>query len=417
MPDRLATTAKLTRSALLLLLVSVTPAALAIEYVYEVRYSVSVKADEAWVDVQLDLDQPRDIVRELRFRVDDERYRGFEGNGTITTKGRYVRWTPTQTGGQIRWQVNVESRRGNGAFDGLMTPDWAVFRGDDLVPPVFTRSLKGGRAQARLVFDLPRDWSVITPYERNDKGEFLVVHEDRNFDRPVGWMAIGKLGVRWATVADTQVAVAGPIGQGLRRQDILAFLRWTVPTLKDIFDTTPDRLLIVGAGDPMWRGGLSGPSSLYLHADRPLISENGTSTLLHELVHVASSIRAEPGADWIVEGLAEFYALEILVRSGTTSPRRHRMSVEDVAEWGKMADDLFVSDASAEVTARAVVILQAVDEEIRTGSKATHSLDDVVRALSREGAVSYDRFRELADEYAGRTVKVLKPSRLPGDPE
>lgn len=38
-------------------------------------------------------------------------------------------------------------------------------------------------------------------------------------------------------------------------------------------------------------------------------------------------------ATWNVEGLAEFYALEILVRWGTTSPRRHPASLEDVARW------------------------------------------------------------------------------------
>ncbi len=401
---------------LLPVLLVLSRAAFGIEYVYEVRYKAEVQAGKEWVNMSLKLSQPRDIVRELRFRLDDDRYRDFEGSGLIETNGRYVRWTPAETGGELNWQVNLNSRRTNGAYDGMLTSDWAIFRGDDLVPPVFTRSLKGGRASARLKFDLPAGWSSITPYERTDRGEYVVTHEDRNFDRPTGWMAVGDLGVRWATIADTQVAVAGPVGQGLRRQDILAFLRWTVPTLKDIFTSTPDRLLVVGAGDPMWRGGLSGPASLYIHADRPLISENGTSTLLHELVHVATGVRAKPGADWIVEGLAEYYALEILVRSGTTSPRRHRLSVEDVAEWGKSADDLFVSEASAEVTARAVVILRAVDEEIRSASGGAHSLDDLAREIVAEGSVSYESFREHANRLAGRTVKMLKPSRLPGDP-
>jgi hypothetical protein len=62
----------------------------------------------------------------------------------------------------------------------------------------------------------------------------------------------------------------------------------------------------------MWRGGLPGPASLYLHADRPLISGNSTSTLLHELVHVAQSYRAAKDEDWIVEGIAEYDTLERL---------------------------------------------------------------------------------------------------------
>ena len=69
----------------------------------------------------------------------------------------------------------------------------------------------------------------------------------------------------------------------------------------------------------MWRGALSAPQSLYVHAERPLLSGNATSTLLHEIVHIGLGLADERGADWIVEGLAEYYSLEVLRRSGTIS--------------------------------------------------------------------------------------------------
>lgn len=405
------------RAGVALCLVLLSTPLLAVERVYEVLYEARIVPESKRAEMTLTLSQPRDFVRELRFRIEPDRYGDFEGDGTIEADEGYVRWTPPATGGKLRWNTRLNSRRGNGAYDGMITPEWAVFRGDDLVPPAYTRSLKGARSLARLRFKLPDDWSSVTAYRQADDGDYLVVHEDRNFDRPTGWMALGEIGVRWATISDTRVAVAGPVGHQVRRQDILAFLRWTLPTVKDIFPNLGRRLLVVGAGDPMWRGGLSGPSSLYIHADRPLISENGTSTLLHELVHVATGLRAEPGADWIVEGLSEYYALEVLVRSGTTSPRRHRKSVESVAEWAKLADDLFVDTARAEVTARAVLVMRAVDEKIRAGSDGARSLDDLARVLVAEGEVSYERFRQLAGEMAGKPVKALKPSRLPGSPE
>ena len=403
--------------SLALILLATAQAANAVERIYEVLYEADIDPARQQAVMTLSLNQPNDFVRELRFRIDPERYADFDGEGELEVDGEYVLWSPPVTGGKIRWTVSLVSRRGNGSYDGLITPEWAVFRGDDLVPPVFTRSLKGARSSARLRFKLPEGWSSITPYRKTDSGEYLITNQQRNFDRPTGWMALGRLGVRWATIADIQVGVAGPVGQDLRRQDLLALMRWTLPTLVSIFPNLGDRLLIVGAGDPMWRGGLSGPSSLFIHADRPLISENGTSTLLHELVHVATSLRAAPGADWIVEGLAEYYALEVLVRSGTTSPRRHRVSLEDVSEWGDSAEDLFVESAQGEVTARAVVIMGRVDEEIRKGSDGRRSLDDVARALSKQGQVSFDSFRTLADEMAGGPVKALNPKRLPGEPQ
>ena len=39
--------------------------------------------------------------------------------------------------------------------------------------------------------------------------------------------------------------------------------------------------------------------------------------LLHEVMHAMLGIHATSGDDWIVEGLAEFYSLELLRLSGT----------------------------------------------------------------------------------------------------
>ena len=115
------------------------------------------------------------------------------------------------------------------------------------------------------------------------------------------------------------VTFASPAGQETRDRDRRALLRWALPVLNEILGTASRRWLVVSADDPMWRGGLSGPDSLYLHADRPLIAPDDTSPLLHEIVHVAMGAQAGPESDWIVEGLAELYSLELLRRAGALS--------------------------------------------------------------------------------------------------
>src|SRR3546814_10217934 len=83
----------------------------------------------------------------------------------------------------------------------------------------------------------------------------------------------------------------------------------------------------------MWRGGLSGPNSLYMHADRPIVSENGTSSLVHELVHVFSRIKDSDRSDWITEGLAEYYAIELVRRAGGMSEDRYQAVREHLTKW------------------------------------------------------------------------------------
>ena len=231
--------------------------ALATQRTYDVLYKVRVVPERHGAEVTMILRQPQPYAREFSFSVDPARQTGFAGDGTVTADGEHVSWVPPPHGGKLAWFASMDSARGNGAYDGIVQADWAVFRGDDLVPGAALRKLKGAQSHSRLQLDLPAHWSAATPYARGDDGIYEIVHPDRGFDRPTGWMAFGRLGVLWDTVADTRLAVAGPVGTGLRHQDILAFLHWTVPATRAVFPSFPPRLLVVGAGDPMWRGGLS----------------------------------------------------------------------------------------------------------------------------------------------------------------
>jgi len=84
------------------------------------------------------------------------------------------------------------------------------------------------------------------------------------------------------------------------------------------------------------------------------LSENGSSTLVHELVHVATRLEAEKGGDWIVEGIAEYYSLKLMWRSGTLTDSRYKAMFDKYEEWAKQAGRLDVDVARGPVTARAV---------------------------------------------------------------
>jgi hypothetical protein len=197
--------------------------------------------------------------------------------------------------------------------------------------------------------------------------------------------------------------------------DILAFLNWTLPELARILPEPPPRLTVVSAGEPMWRGGLSAPQSMFLHAGRPLISENGTSTVLHEVMHVALGTSAERGYDWIVEGFAEYYSLELLRRSGGITLPRYRAAIEQLREWSASAQSLCGRSSTGPETALAVLVLQALDEEIDDATKGARDLDDVLRAMLETG----DKFtlaglREVAAGLIGQKPDALRNARLPG---
>ena len=382
---------------------------------FDVEYEVRLLPTEGVARVAIHLTDVSNQVGTITFSIDRERQREFQGDGVITVsaEGDRVAWRPHDGGGTLRYVVRINHLRDEKSYDARFAPDWAIFRGDDLVPPARLRAEKGSHSRAHLALRLPKGWRAVLPYPRTGDGVFEIAHPHRRFDRPTGWIALGRLGALRERVAGPPLAVAGPTDQRVRRLDLLALLRWTLPTLREITGGLPERLLVVSAGDPMWRGGLSGPNSVFVHASLPLISRDGTSPLLHELMHATLGISPGPGGDWIVEGLAESYSLELLVRSRTLSKKRYQKVLAQLAVRGREAPRLEVERSSGATTARAVTVLHALDREIRDGSKGARSLDDVVRILFQQnGEVTSQRLRQMAEDLSGRDLSAFFKRQL-----
>jgi len=165
----------------------------------------------------------------------------------------------------------------------------------------------------------------------------------------------------------------------------------------------------------MWRGALSAPASLFIQAERPLISENATSTLLHEVMHVTTGMRSETGYDWIVEGIAEYYSLELLRRSDSISEKRYKNARRSQREWAQQADTLCGPSSSGATTALAVTTLAALDRELRNNSGGELSLDDVTSELLATGeALNLERLRSAAKRIGGGNIETLHTDKLPG---
>lgn len=381
---------------------------------YQMEYVVrpDPEAGGAWVELQLS--QPSHLLREVNMRAPSGRISQSGGDGDIVVADDRLIWNPPAKGGSLRWFALIDHRRNEGGFDAHITTDWAIFRAEDVIPQAATRTLRGAKSETTLSFDLPSGWSSLTEYYGRDHS-YPIRNTNRRFDRPAGWIILGDIGVRYDRIAGLRVNVAAPTDQGMRRIDILALLNWTLPEVLRMFPDFPNRLTIVGAGDPMWRGGLSGPRSLFIHTDRPLISENATSTLLHEVMHVALGGNAEDGMDWLVEGLAEFYTLTILHRSGSISDRRFAAAMRKQKEWGSSAGSLCESTSSGAITARAVTVLSELDSEIRALSDGRNSLDDVTPELAAlEESITLDDFAAIVRQFTGTDAASLSAGNLPG---
>lgn len=387
----------------------------------------------AWAAKRVDLDYqvrflPQSDQAEVVLTVEDGKaihgfeadlgirgaYSDFQADGQWQQiDPRHGRWQPPAGKARLSYRVKISHARGNDRFDARITPNWALLRGDDLVPAVEVRLDERVELVARMTVELPEGWKTVeTGWPRIGKNRFRIDDPERVFDRPTGWMLAGHLGSRRAKLGNTDVTVSAPVGEGMRRMDVLTLLTFVWPQVQAVFPRDPAKLLIVGAGDPMWRGGLSAPNSLFLHAGRPLVSENGTSSLLHELVHVFSRIHDTDASDWVSEGLAEYYAIELMRRAGGLSEDRYHRIRADLRQWSKGVKSLRGERSSGPVTARAVLLLQDLDKEIRTRSQQRYSLDDLARGLMRLDRVSTADLVQVSESLMGGASEVLDTALL-----
>lgn len=378
----------------------------------DLDYRVRFLPDSDQAEVSLDLEKGQ-AVRELDFNLGaDGRYSDFKADGDwqVEKRGEVERgtWSPAQGKATLSYRVRINHQRDSGSYDARMTEDWALLRGDDLVPAARLTLREGMELVSRLQFDLPDGWkSVETGWPRVGTHRFRIDNPSRHFDRPTGWILAGKIGTRRARLGMTEVTVAAPLGESMRRMDMLTVLTFVWPQAQAIFQRDPAKVLVVGAGEPMWRGGLSGPHSLFMHADRPVVSENGTSSLLHELVHVLGRIGDHDRSDWISEGVAEYYAIELLRRSGGMTEERYQQVRKHLEKWSRDVKTLRGERSSGPVTARAVLLLQDLDQEIRKRTEGRRTLDDVTRGLMRLDTASTEDFIAISENVMGGSSKVL----------
>ncbi|KRP50406.1 hypothetical protein [Pseudomonas poae] len=400
---------KLTATLALLAISSSAWCAKKVDLDYHVK--LLPQSDQAEVRVSLSHGA---AVRSLNFDLGHAGdYSDFKADGQWKITGGRGLWQPDADKASLTYRVRLSHARKPGTYEARMTPSWALFRGEDLVPTAHLDQQDGVELVSRLVFELPPGWkSVETAWPRIGKHKFRIDNVSRLFDRPTGWMLAGTLGSRRVRLGDTDVTVASPKGQAMRRMDVLTLLTFVWPQVEAAFPRHPAKLLVVGASDPMRRGAFAARDSIYLNSRTPLVSESGSSPLLREVVQAIGRFNDHDTSDWISEGFGEFYAIELMRRAGGITDERYAAIQARLGKQGKDVTSLRGEHVSGATVARAVLVLQELDREIRVKTHNKRSLDDLAQAVMRADSVNTAQFVQLAESIMGEPSTVLDSKLL-----
>jgi hypothetical protein len=386
--------------------------------VINLRFELQLVSDTADARARIVVEQSKGGLRELQLSADSMTGKPG-GDGQIRRAGNKLIWNPPAKGGELRYQVRLTHRRS--AQDASSHDAWvgskvAIFRGDKAFPVAAWRLVKGRTLQGELAIAAPRGWSVITPYLPDPAGKMVIGNPGNRKARPLGWIIAGDIGTRRDIIAGSEITVSAPRGIRMERIAMLGLLRWTLPELVPALGKGPAYLNIVAAAEPMWLGALSAPNSIFVHANRPLISENGTSTIVHEMVHVLlTDLKTPDDQDWIDEGLAEYFSLRALRDSGTISETRYVQTIARLREWGSKVRSLRTTSSTGPVTARAVTVFHDFDTELRRATGDRSNLAGLVRSLLSDGETAeLHSLRRRAKQLTGQSPRSLAPAVVPG---
>jgi len=382
---------------------------------YRVDWHLRLQAGVDLAEVSLRLEDSAPVEL-LSFSFDPQRFSAFTATGELQVDGNRLRWVPPRRDARLSYQVRITRERVNQnqdeSYDALMTEDWALFRGDRITPRVRITAAAGASSESVLHVAVPEGWEVFTGWPEihtdGTRHTFALDEPLRDFERPRGWMMAGKVVNRQTQLGSTDFNIVGPRNSGIDRMGWLTLVRLVWPELEKALGKMPAKVLMVSGSDPLWRGGLSGPNSFFFHSSRRAISQNGTSPLFHELVHVVTNIHGGDQDDWIAEGIAEYYGIELLYRAGGYDKLTRDSILDGLAEWAEDAEQLRYDESTGAVTARAVLVFDALDREIRNQTGSRSNLDAVTRQLMTQRWVTLDDLRAATMAITGRESEVLK---------
>lgn len=396
---------KQTLGLLTLALITTPSWARTVDVAYHVKFLPA--QDSALVTIQL---ADGAAVPNLVFNFEHaERYSEFNAQGAWQLEDNRGIWQPTEGKASLSYQVKI-SQQDKKRFSEKITPDWLLMQGDSLVPPTDIVILPKVHLVSRVQFELPKEWrSIETAWKRVGPNTFRIDDVQTGFDRPTGWIIAGKLGSRRDKLGETEVTVAAPLAQHVRRMDMLTLMNYIWPQLQAAFPRDPQKLLVVSAGDEMQKQAQGLAQSFYVSGQEALVSENGASDLIKELVLAFTQFSSAEDEQWIGQGMAYYYSLELLLRSGGITLDRYTQTLE---KW--KADSKATSHLRGELNEdkllRAAVFFAQLDKDIRARTKNEFTLDNVARGLMRLDNVSLADVRDISENIIKGRLKQFDSS-------
>ncbi len=387
-----------------------------VDYAVELAYHVhDVDPANGTVTVTLTILDPDEHLRSFEFLTATAPYPASNftaTGGTVTETEAGIELTLEEPEVRLTYDVEVnrrgvqaaDARQGSGdAYHSYLASTWGVLKAEafglgfnvvhnDRVDPVWDGSLS---------FSPPDGWRVEGPWLRMDGAYQL----PRDEPLPKGFVALGNFTTQTSEAHGRTYRYAKLGDAPAYEVDLLPYMEASTPYLATVYGNhTGPVAMVVSAPDPMFRGGLGGWNSLYVH------DESSLKTLAHEHAHVWQGYRAKKvvgdSSLWIIEGDADYHGPLSLLAAEFWSPRETEEHFENVESRGRekghvevpLTDAVYGNEHERVAYVKGALVMHALDGLMRDASDGRVGVADLVRTLNAEMSPANPDYQDLVEK-------------------
>ena len=118
---------------------------------YDLDYTIGFDPDAGTAQVAIAVTPGDGRDGTLEIEPPAHRNDPLRGDGAVQRDGDTVTWKPLRDRpSTLRYTYRVDARRSGSGYDARITDEWAIVRGDDLVPAQTVRTTRDADSRARL---------------------------------------------------------------------------------------------------------------------------------------------------------------------------------------------------------------------------------------------------------------------------
>ena len=310
----------------------------------------------------------------------------------------------------VRLNIPIEYKKDMRSYS---TKNWAVTDTTSLFPSLSFAKYPHANFRFILYFDIPPTWKVVSEMEKIGEREYRSYYS--GIVKPEGIIGMGDFEIFEKEGYGKRFVLARYGKSPADPEDVLEMFIKLTPTLSEMTDSdVGEKIVIINAPKPMYVG-FAKSDSIFVNVEDPVLGDGSRSVYAHEYVHLFQKWYGTYGidkkngnAEWIKEGIAEYYSSKALLDAGYITEDEHTEFLKDYYYKSEKFRSESLSNTTREndmpIYVKGTVIIWKLDNLIYEITGGKKDFSDVLKKTNRDfnkKKLNNQEFEQIIEEVSG----------------